>query len=84
MKWGLLIGNRAQPQLRRLSRVERDVIDEAFSQLCNDPFQGDIKFLRGSGSLRRRVGDWRIIFDLDHANRVIKVTSVERRGSKTY
>jgi len=84
MKWGLQIGNRAKRQLRRLSGAEREVVDEVFTELCNDPFQGDIKVLRGLGSLRRRVGDWRIMFDLDHANRVIKVTSVERRGSTTY
>jgi len=84
MKWGLQIGNRAKRQLRRLSGAEHEVVNEVFSELCNDPFQGDIKVLRGLGALRRRVGDWRIMFDLDHANRVIKVTSVERRGSTTY
>lgn len=84
MTWGLLIGNRAKRQLRRLSRGERERIDDIFSQLRHDPFQGDVKILHGLGALRRRVGDWRIMFDLDHANRVIKVTSVERRKSTTY
>jgi mRNA-degrading endonuclease RelE of RelBE toxin-antitoxin system len=84
MTWGLLIGNRAKRQLRRLSRGERERIGDIFSELRHDPFHGDVKILRGLGALRRRVGDWRIMFDLDHANRVIKVTNVERRNSNSY
>jgi mRNA-degrading endonuclease RelE of RelBE toxin-antitoxin system len=84
MKWGLLIGNRAKRQLRRLSVSERHEINGAFSDMCDNPFEGDIKFLGGRDGLRRRVGDWRILFDLDRRNHVIKVISVKRRGSNSY
>ena len=84
MKWALQIGNRAKRQLRRLDPNERDAIDQAFSELCENPFRGDVKFLGGQGTLRRRVGDWRIIFELDHYKRVIRVIAVKRRGSNTY
>jgi mRNA-degrading endonuclease RelE of RelBE toxin-antitoxin system len=47
--------------------------------------QGDIRFLRGgSGALRRRVGDFRIFYELHYDNKVIVVTAVKRRGSNTY
>jgi mRNA-degrading endonuclease RelE of RelBE toxin-antitoxin system len=50
-----------------------------------NPYQGDVRFLKGSnGSLRRRVGDWRIFYDLEPEHKVIIVTGVERRGSNTY
>ncbi len=84
MTWGLLIANRAKRQLRRLSTGERDSIDTVFSQLCADPFHGDVKVLRGLGTLRRRVGDWRILYTLDDAKKIIIVTAVKRRGSNTY
>jgi mRNA-degrading endonuclease RelE of RelBE toxin-antitoxin system len=84
MKWGLLIGNRARRQLRRLSSGERDNIDEAFSEMCENPYAGDVKILRGRDSLRRRVGYWRILFELDQEYHLIKVTAVKRRGSNTY
>jgi mRNA-degrading endonuclease RelE of RelBE toxin-antitoxin system len=49
------------------------------------PFAGDVKSLRGTkGAMRRRVGDWRILFDLQQKRRLIIVTAVKRRGSKTY
>jgi mRNA interferase RelE/StbE len=84
MKWGLLIASRAKRQFRRLSADERDAIDEAFSQMCDNPFSGDVKFLRGLGSLRRRVGDWRILYELNEPQRLILVTAIKRRGSTTY
>ena len=53
--------------------------------MCADPFSGDVKSLRGTrGALRRREGDWRILFDLQQKERLIVVLAVRRRGSKTY
>jgi mRNA-degrading endonuclease RelE of RelBE toxin-antitoxin system len=49
-----------------------------------DPFQGDIKFLKGQETLRRRVGDWRIFFRLESNQKTLYVTAIERRTSTTY
>ena len=84
MTWGLVIASRAKRQLRRLSAGERDSIDAVFSQMCNDPFHGDVKVLRGLAILRRRVGDWRILYTLDDDKRIVIVTALKRRGSNTY
>lgn len=84
MKWGLVIANRAKRQLRRLSADDRDSVDEAFSQMSNNPFTGDVKSLRGLDTLRRRVGDWRIMYELREDKKIIIVTAIKRRGSTTY
>jgi mRNA interferase RelE/StbE len=84
MKWGLVIASRAKRQLRRLPAEMRDAIDQAFTDMCGNPFSGDMKFLRGLASLRRRVGEWRILYELDDTRKVILVTAVKRRGSNTY
>lgn len=84
MKWGLVVASRAKRQLRRLPPDDRDAIDAAFSDMCNDPFSGDVKGLRGLDGLRRRVRDWRILYKLDKAKKVIVVTAIRRRGSTTY
>lgn len=52
--------------------------------MCQNPFAGDVKFLRGLDTLRRRVGDWRILYELNEADRLIVVTAIKRRGSATY
>jgi mRNA-degrading endonuclease RelE of RelBE toxin-antitoxin system len=53
--------------------------------MLKDPYSGDIKFLRGTDrAVRRRVGAWRIMFDVDDDRRIIVVTDVKRRDSNTY
>ena len=85
MKWGLVITSRAKRQLRRLAGSERKQIDAAFSKMCHNPYHGDIQFLKGSnGALRRRLGDWRIFYDLEPEHKIIVLTGIKRRGSNTY
>jgi mRNA-degrading endonuclease RelE of RelBE toxin-antitoxin system len=49
----------------------------------SDPFSGDIKRLQPSG-WRRRIGNYRIFYDLDVDERRIVVTAITRRTSTTY
>ena len=85
MTWGLLITNPAVRGLRKVPRVDMEHINEAFSEMCVDPYVGDVRFLRGTRAIfRRRVGDWRILFELNKEAQSIIVLAVKRRGSKTY
>jgi mRNA interferase RelE/StbE len=84
MKWGLVIGSHAKRQFRRMPADDRDSIRQAFSQMRENPFAGDVKVLRGLGSFRRRIGDWRILYELNEYQRLIMVTAIKRRGSTTY
>jgi mRNA-degrading endonuclease RelE of RelBE toxin-antitoxin system len=53
--------------------------------MTDDPYSGDTKMLKGSGgAFRRRVGEWRIIFDTVPERHLIVVTEIARRGSHTY
>jgi mRNA interferase RelE/StbE len=84
MNWGLVIANRAKRQLRRLPADEQQKISEAFWEMSENPFLGDVKLLRGLNALRKRVGDWRILYELNEAKKLIVVTAIKRRGSTTY
>lgn len=85
MTWTLVIASPAARDLRRVPAPDLEHINEAFSEMRTSPFAGDVKSLRGTkGALRRRVGDWRILFDLHQKKRLIVVTAVKRRSSKTY
>ena len=51
----------------------------------SDPLTGDIRRLKNErAAFRRRVGDWRIFFDVDPERRVVDVSSIERRTTTTY
>jgi mRNA interferase RelE/StbE len=85
MTWSLVIASPAEKDLRRVSPEDLDGINDALDEMCANPFSGDVKSLRGAkGALRHRVGDWRILFDLHQKSRLLVVTAVKRRGSKTY
>jgi mRNA-degrading endonuclease RelE of RelBE toxin-antitoxin system len=50
-----------------------------------DPFSGDVIPLTNERSaFRRRVGDWRIFFDVYRERTLVEVTDIERRSSTTY
>lgn len=50
-----------------------------------DPFAGDIVRLHDQATaFRRRVGDWRLFFDVYRATRLVRVRYIERRTSTTY
>lgn len=53
--------------------------------MAQDPFAGDLKKLGGTeAEWRRRVGSYRIIFELSTVEHVIFVTDIRRRTSHTY
>jgi mRNA-degrading endonuclease RelE of RelBE toxin-antitoxin system len=50
-----------------------------------DPFSGDIKRLKGQvAAWRRRVGNYRIVYDLHVEEQRIVVAGILRRTSTTY
>lgn len=83
MNWTLLVTNPARKELAKLPSKDQFRIERALDALQRDPFSGDIKRLEPSG-WRRRVGNYRIFYDLYIDERLIVVTAVRRRTSTTY
>lgn len=50
-----------------------------------DPFAGDVERLHTQvTAFRRRVGDWRLFFDVYPESRLVRVRYIERRTTTTY
>jgi mRNA interferase RelE/StbE len=85
MPWDLLITRPAVRDLREPAADDLRRINSAFEAMRGEPYGGDVKFLRGSGGvLRRRVGAWRIIFEVLQTQRLVVILGVKRRTSTTY
>jgi mRNA-degrading endonuclease RelE of RelBE toxin-antitoxin system len=85
MTWGLVITKPAARDLRDVPRADVEHIDAAFEDMCSDPYGGDIKFLKGTDrTLRRRVGAWRVLFEVHADRRLVVILGVARRSSNTY
>jgi mRNA-degrading endonuclease RelE of RelBE toxin-antitoxin system len=51
----------------------------------SNPFSGDlVRLIAQPAAWRRRVGSYRILFDVDYEQRSVAVTAVLRRTSTTY
>jgi mRNA interferase RelE/StbE len=85
MPWNLVITKPAARDLRAVRSSDLERINAAFEAMRSNPYGGDVKFLRGmSGTLRRRVGPWRVLFEVHQKEREVVVLGVVRRTSTTY
>ena len=79
---------KAVRQLRKIAdkRKQQGIFTEV-QQLAHWPeYTGDIKRLQGREGYRLRIGDHRVIFEIDQSGNPIIVTimQVEKRNERTY
>jgi mRNA-degrading endonuclease RelE of RelBE toxin-antitoxin system len=79
---------KAARQLRKIpDKAKRQSIFAEVQQLADWPnCTSDIKRLRGRDDYRLRVGDYRVIFEIDQSGTpiIITITQVEKRNERTY
>ncbi len=85
MAWTVNVAKPAQKQVARFPAKDQATIGAAARAMADDPFTGDVLKLEGGGSRwRRRVGSYRIFFNVDTTLKTVDVTAITRRTSTTY
>ena len=87
MSWRAELSDTAERQFKRLPRDIQQRIGRAIDALEVDPFRGDVIPLKGrrwQGRYRKRVGRYRIIFVLYHAEHIVEVSAILLRDERTY
>ena len=85
MQWRVNLRKKLEKQIARAPVKDRRRLYAALLDLHEDPFAGDVVKIEGEVStFRRRVGSWRIIFDVNKDSLIVDVLSVRRRTSNTY
>ena len=81
--YAVTYSRRAARQLLRLPRNVGELIHAKVTMLARDPLapNNNVRALAGRPGYRLRVGDWRVIYQLDHGLRVLAVERVGPRGS---
>ena len=83
--WVLQVDSSVYKFLKRISRSDTERIFITIESLPDNPFSGDIQKMKGEkDTWRRRVGAFRIFYELIPKEKVINIFKVERRTSKTY
>ena len=81
--WRVVIPRKVVKALERLPAHDRASVEVALEAMIDDPFNGDIKKLRGK-EYRLRIGSYRILYEIDSTNHVVEIHEVVRRTSTTY
>ena len=85
MNWELRIDGAVKKQLQRIPKKESRHLFMVIQELVVNPYAGDIEKMEGTDDLwRRRVGSYRIKYEINVAKKIIHVISAERRTSNTY
>ena len=85
MNWELHLRNRAKKSLSRFPKKDQIYIAIGLRELATNPYSGDFKKISGEeNSWRRRIGAYRIFYEIIPQEKTIFVFRIERRTSKTY
>ncbi len=83
--WDLKIDPGVLKTLQKIPRRDAETILRIIRLLTLNPFFGDIQKMKGADDIwRRRVGSYRIFYKLIFSDKIILVSRLERRTSKTY
>jgi mRNA interferase RelE/StbE len=78
----LKFGRGAQKALARMPRDQAKRIRAGIDRLANDPWAPnlDVRRLRGQHGHRLRIGDWRVIYEIDFEEGTIVIVRIRPRG----
>ena len=79
MKYTILIERYGQKQIMKLDKKIIPVIKSAIAGLADNPRPYGYKKLKGEDAYRIRVGDYRVIYEIDDGKIIVTVVSVGHR-----
>ena len=83
--WVLYIDDSVYKFLAKIPRKNAEHILSVIQNLPTDPFHGDIQKMKGEQNVwRRRIGAYRIRYEIIPTEKIIHVFLAERRTSSSY
>ena len=67
----VVVDKKAAKYIESLDMTMKRRINEALKDLANEPPSGDIVKMQGKDGYRRRVGDYRIVFDITETEIIV-------------
>ena len=79
MSWTVEVQRPAEKELAALSLQARERVASALRAMEDDPFPHGVKKLKARDGYRVRVGDYRILFTVNRAARLVRVGAIGHR-----
>lgn len=85
MNWVLTVNSSVRKLLKRIPRKDAERIIHIFEELTVNPYAGDIQKMEGEDDTwRRRIGSYRMKYEVKISQKAIHVFELARRTSNTY
>ena len=83
--WDIRTNNNIYKILKSFPKKDSEKIVSIIESLSQNPFFGDIQKMAEEENIwRRRVGNYRIFYEIKSDERMVYVFNLKRRSSKTY
>jgi mRNA interferase RelE/StbE len=79
VSWTVEVQRSAEKELAALTLQARERIASALRAMEDDPFPHGVKKLKARDGYRVRVGDYRILFTVNRAARLVRVGAIGHR-----
>jgi mRNA interferase RelE/StbE len=79
MKWRVVVVRSAERELANLSSDIQLRIAKSIRSLEDDAFPAGAKRLKGREEFRIRVGDYRVLYTVEHKSRVLTISAIGHR-----
>ena len=85
MSWRVRITKKASKEMKRIPKKDARRLFFILEEFTKDPYQGDIEKIKGEDSVwRRRVGNYRIIYEIITNKKYIDIFQIRRRTTNAY
>lgn len=80
MKWRIVFARTAEKELAKLSDENKLRVGRAIRALTENPIPPASKRLKGQREFRLRVGDYRVLYILEHGRGILTIVAVGHRS----
>lgn len=85
MNWQVIVDSYARKYLKKIPKSNADRIAAVLREFTVNPYAGDIEKLEGEeDTWRRRVGSYRIFYEVYTSRKIVYVSEIRRRASNIY
>ena len=85
MNWNVKLANRTSKEMKKIPKKDAERLLFILEEISENPYRGDIEKIKGEeNTWRRRIGSYRIIYEIFTTQKLIWVFSIKRRTTDTY
>jgi len=85
MSWDVKIAKRVLKEMKKIPKKDAKRLLFVLEEISENPYKGDIEKIKDEENIwRRRIGSYRILYEVFPSQKSISVFDIKRRTTSTY